>query len=56
MIVDAIAQGNPEAAEKAVKTHMENAERTLLKAIEEKSIEEEAATDKRPGSYRKATK
>ena len=41
-IVDAIAQGNPEAAEKAVQTHMENAERTLLKVIEEKSMEDGA--------------
>lgn len=38
MIVDAIAQGNPEAAQKAVQTHMENAERTLLKTIEEQSL------------------
>ena len=34
-IVDSIAQRNPEKAQKAVRMHLENAERTLLKAIEE---------------------
>ncbi len=38
MIVDAIAQGNVEVAQKAVQAHMENAERTLLKTIEEQSL------------------
>lgn len=40
-IVDAIAQRDAEAAQQAVRTHMENAERTLLKTIEESSVAEE---------------
>ena len=55
-IVDAIAQGDPEAAEKAVQTHMENAERTLLKTIEEKSIEEEDAEYKTSTRSKKVAK
>ena len=36
-IVDSIAQRDAEKAQRAVRIHMENAERTLLKAIEEES-------------------
>jgi DNA-binding GntR family transcriptional regulator len=35
-IVDSIAQRDVEKAQRAARIHMENAERTLLKAIEEK--------------------
>ena len=37
-IVDAIAQRDVEKAQMAVKTHMENAERTLLRVIEEQHL------------------
>lgn len=41
-IVDAIAQRDEDAAQQAVRTHMENAERTLLRKIEENSLADEA--------------
>ena len=41
-IVDAIAQRDEDAAQQAVRTHMENAERTLLRTIEENSLADEA--------------
>ncbi len=40
-IVDSIAQRDSDAAQQAVRTHMENAERTLLKTIEENSLANE---------------
>ena len=45
-IVDAIAQRDSDVAQQAVRTHMENAERTLLKTIEENSL---ASEDKPAG-------
>jgi DNA-binding FadR family transcriptional regulator len=41
-IVDAIAQRDEDAAQQAVRTHMENAERTLLRTIEENCLADEA--------------
>lgn len=37
-IFDAIASGNVEKAQKAVRTHMENAEQTLLKVVKEQHL------------------
>lgn len=45
-IYDAIAQRSVDKAQKAVRTHMENAERTLLKVIEAQEKEKEAAEKK----------
>lgn len=46
-IIDALAERNVEKAQRAVRIHMENAERTLLKVIETK--EEQSAKDKKEG-------
>ena len=46
-LIDALAERNVEKAQRAVRIHMENAERTLLKVIETK--EEQSAKDKKEG-------
>ena len=46
-IIDALAERNVEKAQRAVRLHMENAERTLLKVIE--ANEEQAVKDKKEG-------
>lgn len=44
-IVDCIAQRDPDKSERAVRRHMEQAERTLLKLIEEQSEEAQGEKD-----------